>query len=494
MSLVHAQDREQSESTPEVAPDKQRDSLGELLRTLDFAQATEALTPDAPNDRGGAPPKPQRGIDPGALKSLAQLAPVAIGQVDAAEGKSSDGGGEGAGATPEAKDGEGSEQDEAAQVQSEAELEGESEPDVGPEDSEESELSDGHDAAPEQEHDAPVQHAPVQQAPVQMKAKKGKKAKNAKPKPKARPKPKAKPRVKASGLLLNYKQARKAFLWTKKRNFAKHPFLLRRYQRVLSEPANGVLSFAFVQAVARYQKRLGVKVNGALVGAAAKMANWALRKVYKADKKLLLTAIEVKQAQHWSRRMIKTKRLKRATVKEIQRLIGHVTKPPGAFTPGFLRAIAAFQRKHGLSPSGAMGAGTIKKVRQELSEGPWRRPSEGRLSSPFGMRWHPKHGGWRHHSGVDFAAGAGTPILAAKGGTVTYAGGMGGYGNTVDIQHKNGFKTRYAHCSALYVKVGQKVSNGQRVAAVGSTGVSTGPHLHFEIHKGGSPVNPQSYI
>jgi len=487
MSLVHAQDREQSESTSEVAPNKQRDSLGELLRTLDFAQATEALKPDASSDRGGAPPKPQSAIDPGVLKSLAQLAPVAVGQVDEAEGKSSDGGGAGGGATPEAKEGEGSEQDEGAQVQSEAELESESEPDVGAQESEDSEA--------EEEQEAGVQPAPVQQAPVQMKAKKGKKAKPRRaPRRAPRSAPKARAQAKDSGLLLNAKQARKAFLWTKKRNFAKHPFLLRRYQRVLGEAATGVLSFAFVQAVARYQQRLGVKVNGALVGAAAKMANWALRKVYKADKKLLLTAIEVKQAQHWSRRMIKTKRLKRGTVKEIQRLIGHVTKPPGAFTPGFLRAIAAFQRKHGLSPSGAMGVGTIKKVRQELGEGPWRRPCPGPITSGFGPRRHPIHGTVRMHEGVDFGAAAGVAIVAAKGGTVTFAGGMGGYGNTVDIQHKNGFMTRYAHCSAIYVKVGQKVGNGQRIAAVGSTGASTGPHLHFEIRKGGSPVNPMSYI
>lgn len=110
------------------------------------------------------------------------------------------------------------------------------------------------------------------------------------------------------------------------------------------------------------------------------------------------------------------------------------------------------------------------------------------ISSRFGSR----SGGF--HLGQDMAKASGSSIKAADGGTVTYAGWSGSYGYMVDIDHGGGFTTRYAHCSEIYVSVGEKVYQGKIIAAVGSTGVSSGPHLHFEVRKYGSVVNPASYI
>ena len=110
------------------------------------------------------------------------------------------------------------------------------------------------------------------------------------------------------------------------------------------------------------------------------------------------------------------------------------------------------------------------------------------ISSRFGSR----SGGF--HLGQDMAKSAGSSISAADGGTVTYAGWSGSYGYMVDIDHGGGFTTRYGHCSEIYVSVGEKVYQGKVIAAVGSTGFSTGPHLHFEVRKYGSVVNPSAYI
>ena len=110
------------------------------------------------------------------------------------------------------------------------------------------------------------------------------------------------------------------------------------------------------------------------------------------------------------------------------------------------------------------------------------------ISSRFGSR----SGGF--HLGQDMAKASGSSIKAADGGTVTFAGWQGSYGYMVDIDHGGGYTTRYAHCSDIYVSVGEKVYQGKVIAAVGSTGVSSGPHLHFEVRKYGSVVNPASYI
>ncbi len=121
-------------------------------------------------------------------------------------------------------------------------------------------------------------------------------------------------------------------------------------------------------------------------------------------------------------------------------------------------------------------------------------PSNGYISSPYGWRRHPVLGTSRLHTGMDFAAGYGGTIRAADSGTVLYSGWYGGYGKTVIINHGKGITTLYGHSSKLYVKAGESVKRGQAIAAIGSTGLSTGPHLHFEVRKNGTPVNPANYL
>jgi murein DD-endopeptidase MepM/ murein hydrolase activator NlpD len=126
-------------------------------------------------------------------------------------------------------------------------------------------------------------------------------------------------------------------------------------------------------------------------------------------------------------------------------------------------------------------------------QGLMRTPVDGaRLSSGFGMRTHPILGFSRLHRGVDFAAPTGTPVLASAAGRIVRAGWGGGYGNMIDIDHGRGIVTRYAHLSRMDVRVGQQVNQGQRIGAVGSTGMSTGPHLHYEVIRNGQPIDPRS--
>lgn len=120
--------------------------------------------------------------------------------------------------------------------------------------------------------------------------------------------------------------------------------------------------------------------------------------------------------------------------------------------------------------------------------------SGGRLSSGFGGRSAPTKGASTYHKGVDWATPTGTAVMASCGGTVTKAGWGSGYGYVVYIQHEDGRETRYGHLSKVLVSVGQKVTQGQKIALSGNTGVSTGPHLHFEIRINGSAVNPLNYL
>ena len=126
--------------------------------------------------------------------------------------------------------------------------------------------------------------------------------------------------------------------------------------------------------------------------------------------------------------------------------------------------------------------------------GTFRWPVSGRVTSYFGGRRSPGGIGSTNHKGIDIAAPKGTPVYAADGGTVTYAGWMSGYGYLVRISHGNGYETYYGHNSRLLVSVGQKVYKGQQIAKVGSTGNSTGNHCHFEIRYNGVAKNPLNYL
>jgi murein DD-endopeptidase MepM/ murein hydrolase activator NlpD len=136
----------------------------------------------------------------------------------------------------------------------------------------------------------------------------------------------------------------------------------------------------------------------------------------------------------------------------------------------------------------ALAAQGVINVPRSVSAGGWTWPASGTVTSGFGYRWG------RLHAGIDIGAPIGTPIHAARGGVVSYAGVMGGYGNIIVIDHGGGMTTRYAHQSQLGAGVGQTVNVGDRIGYVGSTGNSTGPHLHFEVRINDNPQNPLGYL
>ena len=121
-------------------------------------------------------------------------------------------------------------------------------------------------------------------------------------------------------------------------------------------------------------------------------------------------------------------------------------------------------------------------------------PVIGRLSSPYGYRIHPVYGTRKLHSGMDIAAGRGTPISATSGGKVIFAGWRGGYGNAVIIDHGGGISSLYGHLSSFAVGTGQQVERGSVIGGVGATGTATGNHLHFEIRLAGAPTDPAPYL
>ena len=151
-------------------------------------------------------------------------------------------------------------------------------------------------------------------------------------------------------------------------------------------------------------------------------------------------------------------------------------------------AAAAAAKKN--NNSGSAGGAVVS------GNGMFTHPCPGyrRISSTFGYRNAPLAGASTNHKGVDFAASTGTPIYAAAAGTVTSAGYSGKAGNLIIINHGNGLLTYYMHCNTIFVSAGQKVSKGQNIGQVGTTGNSTGPHLHFQVMNNGKPVNPMNYL
>ncbi|OLS01450.1 peptidoglycan DD-metalloendopeptidase family protein [Tissierella creatinophila] len=140
------------------------------------------------------------------------------------------------------------------------------------------------------------------------------------------------------------------------------------------------------------------------------------------------------------------------------------------------------------SPTNRVIVKGTKETPKTAPTGSFVMPTRGRLSSSFGERWG------RMHRGIDIAKENGSDIKAADGGVVSFSGVMGTYGNMIEIDHENGYKTRYAHCSKLLFSPGEGVYQGQVIAKVGSTGRSTGPHVHFEVIKNGVHQNPSNYL
>ena len=156
---------------------------------------------------------------------------------------------------------------------------------------------------------------------------------------------------------------------------------------------------------------------------------------------------------------------------------------------------ALIRRANLLARSFSEAGDSLALHADRLAATPSIMPTAGWLSSAFSrMRFHPILHEARAHEGLDVSAPMGTPIEAPANGTVIQAEWEAGYGNTIVIDHGFGIVTKFAHASRLLVKVGAKVHRGDRIALVGNTGLSTGPHLHYEVHVNGRPVNPLRYI
>lgn len=143
---------------------------------------------------------------------------------------------------------------------------------------------------------------------------------------------------------------------------------------------------------------------------------------------------------------------------------------------------AAIRKNEQTHPTTSLGSGSMS----------W--PVRGRISDNFGWRYHPILKRKKYHNGIDIAVRSGTPVLAADSGVVLVSGWQGGYGNFIAIDHGGGISSCYGHNSRLLVRVGERVTKGQVIAYSGSTGLSTGPHVHFEVRRNGTPVNPLKFL
>ena len=180
---------------------------------------------------------------------------------------------------------------------------------------------------------------------------------------------------------------------------------------------------------------------------------------------------------------------KELKVAEEQIVIASLTEVKNTKVQEYKAAKAAEAAKKAAQKAAALASSASNEVaKQTLASLSLSRPVSGTVTSRYGSRSR------GFHTGMDIATASGTPITSIASGTVTYSGWKGSYGNMVIIDHGNGVQSYYAHCSALYVSVGQSVSGGSTIAAVGSTGNSTGPHLHLEIRVNGATVNPQNYL
>lgn len=157
-------------------------------------------------------------------------------------------------------------------------------------------------------------------------------------------------------------------------------------------------------------------------------------------------------------------------------------------------AVVPGEKANILSGGSNSSTNTLSGVVSSSAKVNFNMPVSGRISSTFGTRFHPVDHKVKFHSGIDIAVPRGTPVGAAAEGEVVFAGQRGGYGNLVVIRHPDGRESRYGHLDKIFVSVGEQVTSGQDIAASGSTGKSTGPHLHFEIRENGQAVNPNNFL
>jgi murein DD-endopeptidase MepM/ murein hydrolase activator NlpD len=179
------------------------------------------------------------------------------------------------------------------------------------------------------------------------------------------------------------------------------------------------------------------------------------------------------------------------------RLLAGLPDPDSAVTVAEtpLDVDTLIERANVLSASFAAVSTTLSKNNERMSATPSIMPTRGWLSSQFSLaRFHPILHRTRPHEGIDVAAPYGAPVVAPAAGTVTRISRQTGYGLVLDIDHGNGIATKYAHLSRIVVREGQHVVRGQPIAAVGNSGLSTGPHLHYEVHVNGKVVDPLTYV
>lgn len=174
---------------------------------------------------------------------------------------------------------------------------------------------------------------------------------------------------------------------------------------------------------------------------------------------------------------------------------GPIETDPGEELSGIQRQIDAIRQSIDLRRESLEELqGALNDQRSLFAAKPSGKPAKGWITSGFGLRKSPFSGARKMHCGLDIAAPTGTPVLASADGVVKRVGTASDYGKMVVIDHGYGYQTVYGHNSKIFVKVGQRVRRGDRIAAVGNTGRSTGPHLHYEVHLNGVPVNPRKYL